>query len=597
MTLAVSRPLDIDLLSDCGGPADIQVLAPEQLPVLAEQIRRHLIDSVTSVGGHLGASLGAVELTIALHRVFDSPRDAIVFDTGHQSYAHKMLTGRAPRFGTLRQAGGLSGYPSRVESSHDWVENSHASVSLSWADGIAKAFALRGQHERRVVAVIGDGALTGGVAWEGLNNLGGTDRPVVVVLNDNSRSYDETVGAIAAHLRRLRDCPTVTPNMFEAMGFAYVGPVDGHDIDALCAAMRRASALAQPVVVHAVTSKGRGYGPAEADDNDRMHACGVIDVVTGRAVAPSAQSWTDIFEQEIAHLAEEDPDIVAMTAAMRLPTGLGAFSACHPHRVFDSGIAEQHLLASAAGLASAGAHPVVALYATFLNRAYDQLLLDIGLHGLAVTLVLDRAGVTGPDGPSHHGIWDIALLTTVPGIRIACPRDSERLRQQLRTAINTVGGPTAVRYPKGSPGAEVPAINHIDGLDVLYSSPQQHQTVLLVAIGAMAPACVQAAQDLEAHGIGATVVDPQWVWPINPALANLIAQHRLTVCVEDGVAQGGVGAHLAHHINQHETASRIHTVGLPIAYIPHAPRNEILSEHQLSGSAISATSQRLLRDI
>ncbi len=593
MTIALNRPNDTDILTDLW-PADVQAMGEEQLPALAEQLRRHLIDTVTAVGGHLGAALGVVELTIALHRVFQSPRDIIVFDTGHQSYPHKMLTGRANMFATLRQADGLSGYPSRAESPHDWVENSHASVSLAWADGIAKALALQGQFDRRVVAVIGDGALTGGVAWEGLNNLGGTNRPVTVVLNDNGRSYDETTGALATHLRQLRECPLRTPNMFEALGFAYIGPVDGHDIGATSDALRLAAALAKPVIVHAVTAKGRGYGPAEADDNDRMHACGVIDPATGRAATPAPPSWTDVFEHEIARLAEQRPDVVAMTAAMRLPTGLGAFSASVPHRVFDSGIAEQHLLASAAGLASAGAHPVVALYSTFLNRAYDQLLLDVGLHALPVTLVLDRAGVTGPDGPSHHGIWDLALLTTVPGMRIACPRDAERLRQQLRTAINTADGPTALRYPKGSPGPEISAIDHIDGLDILYASPDLPPTMLLIAIGAMAPACLQAARDLETHGIGATVVDPQWVWPLNPALPDLVAQHQLTICVEDGIAPGGLGTHLAHQVHQTHTQAHIYTLGTPAAYIPHAPRNQILAEHRLSGTAISTTCQTLL---
>jgi 1-deoxy-D-xylulose-5-phosphate synthase len=593
MTTAISRPADIDLLADLSGPADIKALHPEQLPTLAEQIRRRLIETVTAVGGHLGASLGVVELTIALHRVFDSPRDIIVFDTGHQSYAHKMLTGRAGLFEGLRQAGGVSGYPSRAESPHDWVENSHASVSLAWADGMAKALALRGEHNRRVVAVIGDGALTGGVAWEGLNNIGGAGRPVVVVLNDNTRSYDQTVGGLADHLRQLRQGAPGMPNLFEALGFAYVGPVDGHDIEATAAALRLAAALDKPVIVHTVTSKGRGYGPAEADDNDRMHACGIIDPLTGRARTPSAPSWTDVFDHEVAQIAQARPEVVALTAAMRLPTGLGTFSARHPDRVFDSGIAEQHLVASAAGLASAGAHPVIALYSTFLNRAYDQLLLDIGLHQLPVTLVLDRAGITGPDGPSHHGIWDLALLTTVPGMRIACPRDARRLRHQLHSAISTVDGPTALRYPKGTPGPDIDAIDQIEGLDILHSNPQHD--VLLMAIGAMAPACLHAAGDLHAAGIGATVVDPQWVWPLNPALAELVAAHRLTVCVEDGITPGGIGTHLAHHIGH--THARIHTLGVPAAYIPHAPRNHILTVHHLTGPAISTECRALLSQI
>lgn len=436
-----------DLITAIGGPCDVQALPESQLPELAVQMRRRLIETVTATGGHLGAGLGMVELTIALHRVFTSPHDIVVFDTGHQTYPHKLLTGRGKDFATLRQADGLSGYPNRHESPHDWVENSHASVSLAWVDGIAKALALQGQCDRRVIAVIGDGALTGGVAWEGLNNLGAATRPVIVVLNDNGRSYDPTAGALAAHLEELRVGTPRGPNLFENMGFTYIGPVDGHNIPDTCAVLRKAAAAARPVVVHAVTSKGRGYPPAEADERDHMHACGVVDIATGLASTPSQRSWTDVFEDEIARIADDRSDVVGLTAAMRLPTGLGALSRRYPHRVFDSGIAEQHLLASAAGLAAAGTHPVVAVYSTFLHRAFDQLLFDIGLHRLPVTLVLDRAGVTGPDGPSHHGLWDLALLACVPGFQIACPRDAPRLRQQLRTAIATAA-PTAVRFPK-----------------------------------------------------------------------------------------------------------------------------------------------------
>jgi 1-deoxy-D-xylulose-5-phosphate synthase len=575
-------------------PADVHILPDDQLPHLADEIREYLINTVTATGGHLGASLGTVELTVALHRVFRSPHDIILFDTGHQTYAHKMLTGRAEMFSTLRQAGGLSGYPSRAESPHDWVENSHASVSLAWADGIAKALALQGQHDRRIVAVIGDGALTGGVAWEGLNNIGGANRPVIVVLNDNGRSYDPTTGAVAVHLRQLRRGSPAGHNLFKALGFAYVGPVDGHDIDATCAALRYAAALARPVIVHAVTAKGRGYAPAEADDKDRMHACGVVDPVTGRPTNPSPPSWTDLFEHEIVRIAERRPDVVAMTAAMRLPAGLGKFSARDPQRMFDSGIAEQHLLASAAGLAMAGAHPVVGLYSTFLHRGFDQLLLDIGLHALPVTLVLDRAGITGPDGPSHHGIWDLVLMTTVPGLRIACPRDGQRLRQQLNEAVNTATGPSALRYPKGRPGPNIPTIHHIDDLDILYTSLHRPPDVLLVAIGAMAPGCMEAAQELYNRDIGVTVVDPQWVWPLNPALTNLAVQHRLAVCVEDGIANAGIGVQITHHINQMHPQTYTHTIGLPAAYIRHGDRNHILAQYHLTGPTISATCQSLL---
>nr|WP_265341117.1 1-deoxy-D-xylulose-5-phosphate synthase N-terminal domain-containing protein [Mycobacterium tuberculosis] len=482
-----------------------------------------------------------------------------MFDTGHQTYPHKLLTGRGKDFATLRQADGLSGYPNRHESPHDWVENSHASVSLAWVDGIAKALALQGQCDRRVIAVIGDGALTGGVAWEGLNNLGAATRPVIVVLNDNGRSYDPTAGALAAHLEELRVGTPRGPNLFENMGFTYIGPVDGHNIPDTCAVLRKAAAAARPVVVHAVTSKGRGYPPAEADERDHMHACGVVDIATGLASTPSQRSWTDVFEDEIARIADDRSDVVGLTAAMRLPTGLGALSRRYPHRVFDSGIAEQHLLASAAGLAAAGTHPVVAVYSTFLHRAFDQLLFDIGLHRLPVTLVLDRAGVTGPDGPSHHGLWDLALLACVPGFQIACPRDAPRLRQQLRTAIATAA-PTAVRFPKGAPGEPITAEHTIGGLDVLHTPPPHWRPdVLLVAVGAMSRPCMDAARCLSEEQIGVTVVDPQWVWPISPALTELAGRHRITVCVEDAIADVGIGAHLSHHIGRTHPRTRTYT--------------------------------------
>ncbi|WP_445929348.1 1-deoxy-D-xylulose-5-phosphate synthase [Mycobacterium tuberculosis] len=583
------------MITAIGGPCDVQALPESQLPELAVQMRRRLIETVTATGGHLGAGLGMVELTIALHRVFTSPHDIVVFDTGHQTYPHKLLTGRGKDFATLRQADGLSGYPNRHESPHDWVENSHASVSLAWVDGIAKALALQGQCDRRVIAVIGDGALTGGVAWEGLNNLGAATRPVIVVLNDNGRSYDPTAGALAAHLEELRVGTPRGPNLFENMGFTYIGPVDGHNIPDTCAVLRKAAAAARPVVVHAVTSKGRGYPPAEADERDHMHACGVVDIATGLASTPSQRSWTDVFEDEIARIADDRSDVVGLTAAMRLPTGLGALSRRYPHRVFDSGIAEQHLLASAAGLAAAGTHPVVAVYSTFLHRAFDQLLFDIGLHRLPVTLVLDRAGVTGPDGPSHHGLWDLALLACVPGFQIACPRDAPRLRQQLRTAIATAA-PTAVRFPKGAPGEPITAEHTIGGLDVLHTPPPHWRPdVLLVAVGAMSRPRMDAARCLSEEQIGVTVVDPQWVWPISPALTELAGRHRITVCVEDAIADVGIGAHLSHHIGRTHPRTRTYTLGLPPAYIPHASRDHILSSHGLTGPAIRIRCKSLLR--
>ena len=592
-----TAPLDCeeDLLAAISGPNDVQALPESRLSELAAQVRQRLIETVTATGGHLGAGLGTVELTIALHRVFTSPQDIVVFDTGHQTYPHKLLTGRVRDFTTLRRAGGLSGYPSRDESPHDWVENSHSSVSLAWVDGIAKALSLQDQHDRCVVAVIGDGALTGGVALEGLNNLGAGARPVVIVINDNGRAYDPTTGAVAKHLKQLRRRAPGRSNLFEAMGFVYLGPVDGHNISDTCAALRRARALARPVVVHTVTEKGRGYAPAEADNNDRMHACGVIDSATGRPSAPSRQTWTDVFGDELVRVAANRPDVVALTAAMRLPTGLGKFSRKYPQRVFDSGIAEQHLLASAAGLATAGTHPVVALYSSFLHRAFDQLLLDVGLHRLPVTLVLDRAGVTGPDGPSHHGLWDLSLLAAVPGLRIACPRDALRLRQQLRTAIDTPGA-TAVRFPKGAVPQEIDAERTFAGLDILCTPRLNRQhDVLLIAVGAMSQACLDAAQCLDAVGIGVTVVDPQWVWPLNPALTALAGRHRLTLCVEDAIADAGIGTHLSHHIGQADPQTHTYTLGLAPAYVSHGDRDQILASHGLTGPAIGSRCRSLLK--
>ncbi|NKY53518.1 1-deoxy-D-xylulose-5-phosphate synthase [Nocardia vermiculata] len=576
-----------DPLTRLTGPDALATLAEAELPELARRIRERLVETVTGVGGHLGACLGTVELTIALHRVFRSPTDALVFDTGHQSYTHKLLTGRADSFDSLRRAGGMAGYPSRAESAHDWVENSHASVSLAWADGIAKGFELRGEHDRRVVAVIGDGALTGGVAWEGMNNIGAARRPVVVVLNDNGRSYDPTAGALADHLRALREGAPGAGNLFDAMGFDYVGPVDGHDIGALCTALHTAAAAGRPVVVHAITCKGRGFAPAEADEADRMHSCGVIDPETGAPRKPPTVSWTDLVETELAAIADDQPEVVALTAAMRLPTGLGEFSRRAPDRVFDSGIAEQHLLASAAGLAAAGMHPVVAVYSTFLNRAIDQVLLDVALHELPVTLVLDRAGVTGPDGPSHHGMWDLALLTCVPGMRIACPRDPNRVRELLREAVATPG-PTAMRYPKASVGEDVPNIARMDGMDILHRGPHSPLDVLLVAVGPMATPCLQAARILSDNGFGATVVDPRWVWPINPGLVSIAARHRLTVCVEDGIAGNGIGAHLTRTVASDGAATQVRALGLPTEFIAHAPRDRILADCGLTGEGIAA---------
>ncbi|MEV6323638.1 1-deoxy-D-xylulose-5-phosphate synthase [Nocardia sp. NPDC051787] len=595
MTRPDATPAAPGVLASLAGPEDIAGLDSAQLRVLADEVRARLIQTVASTGGHLGASLGTVELTIALHRVFDSPRDPIIFDTGHQAYTHKMLTGRAGQFHTLRRRGGLSGYPSRAESPHDWLESSHASVSIARAHGLARGFHLLGDTGRRVVAVIGDGALTGGVAWEGLNILGADALPLVVVVNDNGRSYDPSVGELAAHLAQLRRGNSGNRNFFELMGFEYVGPVDGHDLDAITTALTRAQKAKRPIVVHAITEKGKGYGPAENDAADRMHACGVIDPATGKPTTPPAPTWTDVFGEELAALADSNPTIVAATAAMRLPTGLGALSAAHPHRVFDSGIAEQHMLAAAAGMASSGLHPVVALYSTFLPRALDQILYDAGLHEAAVTLVLDRAGITGPDGPSHHGLWDLTLLSSVPGMRIACPRDPDRLRTLLREAID-IPGPTALRFPKSAVDQTIPADARMDGLDILYRSPHLPLDILIVAVGVMATPCVAAAADLTARGIGVTVVDPRWVTPVNPALVGLVARHRATVTVEDGLVEGGIGARLVHAVAERSSRSpvAIRALGVPTGYLPHASRTELLSHCGLTSTGIADGCRTLL---
>jgi 1-deoxy-D-xylulose-5-phosphate synthase len=583
------------LLESIREPRDLATLSIEQLPELAAEIRERLISTVTSTGGHLGASLGTVELTIALHRVFCSPEDTLIFDTGHQSYAHKLLTGRATEFDSLRSAGGLSGYPSRAESEHDVVENSHASGSLAWAYGIAAARALRGDTERRVIAVIGDGALTGGVAFEGLNNLGATGLPAVVVVNDNGLSYDPTAGALGAHLGRLRHGATTENNLFTALGFAYFGPVDGHDIAATIEVLQAAADLARPAVVHLVTEKGRGYTPAE-EYADRMHACGVVDRVTGRPRQPSPRTWTDVFEDELVALAGSRPDLVAATAAMRLPTGLGAMSRAHPDRVFDSGIAEQHLLAAAAGMATSGLHPIVALYATFLTRSIDQAIYDIGLHQLPVTLVLDRAGITGPDGPSHHGVYDLALLSCVPGIRIACPRDPARLRALLAEATD-ITTPTAVRFPKATAGPDIPAETQAGGVDVLFRSPhrREHPDVLLVCVGAMAGACLEAAAELTADGIATTVADPRWIMPISPTLSVLAAHHRAVVCVEDGVRDGGIGSRLISAVAEHcRPGTPVRALGVPNQFIDHGSRAQLLTHYGLTGPGIAAAARALV---
>ncbi len=615
-------------LDSLSGPRDLRALGEDELEELAVEIRDRLVTTCSPRGGHLGPNLGVVELTIALHRCFESPKDRIVFDTGHQAYVHKMLTGRTGRFDTLRQEGGLSGYPSQEESAHDLVENSHASTSLSYADGLAKAYALRGE-DRHVVAVIGDGALTGGMAWEALNNIASPegsapDRRLVIVVNDNGRSYTPTVGGLANHLnalrtnpryepvldavkRRLNGVPGVGPavydalhavkkgmkdalapqGLFEDLGLKYLGPIDGHDRAAMEHALTQARRFDGPVIVHVMTRKGFGYDAAERHEADQFHSPGPFDVDTG-VEAVRGLIWTDVFADEMVHIGEERPDVVGITAAMLHPVGLNLFAQRFPDRVFDVGIAEQHAATSAAGLAMGGMHPVVAVYATFLNRAFDQVLMDVALHRCGVTFVLDRAGVTGDDGASHNGMWDMSILQVVPGLRLAAPRDATRLRELLNEAVQVSDAPTVVRFPKGPPNADIEPVDRAGGADVLVRSGARD--VLIVSVGAMAPTCVEVAERLRAQGIGVTVVDPRWVKPVEPALLDLAREHRLVVSVEDNGVVGGCGAVLLQTLNDARVETPVRLHGIPQEFLSHAKRARILER-------IGLTPQSLARSI
>ena len=610
------------VLAGITSPADLKALEPEKLPVLSREIRDFLIENVSKTGGHLGPNLGVVELTLGIHRVFDSPRDVVLWDTGHQAYVHKIVTGRRD-FSSLKKKGGLSGYPSRAESDHDIIENSHASTSLSYADGIAKAFQLRGEGERAVVAVIGDGALTGGMAWEALNNLAAAkDRPVIVVVNDNERSYAPTIGGLANHLATLRTTrgyerfldwgkqvlgrtpvvgspiyetlhgvkkglkDVVAPQgMFEDLGLKYIGPIDGHDVLAVERALQRARGFGGPVLVHCLTRKGLGFGPAENDEADRFHGVGVIDPETGMPITSSGPTWTKTFADEIVAIGGERSDVVAITAAMLHPVGLSEFARRFPQRVFDVGIAEQHAVTSAAGLAKGGMHPVVAVYATFMNRAYDQVLLDVALHGAAVTFVMDRAGITGDDGASHHGMWDLSLFQTVPGLKIAAPRDASQLRLQLREAVADAAGPTMVRFPKGATPAEFERIDALGSADVLRRDEQAD--VMIVAVGAMVPCAMEVAERLTAQGIGVTVIDPRWVKPLDPAISSAAGGFTLTVCIEDNLRQGGVGESLGQQLRDAQCTTPLLTFGIPCEFLQHAKRDEVFRQIGLTAQEIS----------
>ncbi|TQM31716.1 1-deoxy-D-xylulose-5-phosphate synthase [Nocardia bhagyanarayanae] len=610
------------VLSRVDTPEDLRRLNVAELKELAEEIREFLVQKVAATGGHLGPNLGVVELTIALHRVFDSPADPLIFDTGHQAYVHKILTGRKDQFDGLRKQGGLSGYPSRAESAHDWVESSHASAALSYADGLAKAFQLTGQG-RHVVAIVGDGALTGGMCWEALNNIAAApDRSVVIVVNDNGRSYAPTIGGLADRLTALRTQPAyevaldagkrilksiprvgesaysmvhavkagikdaVSPQeLFSDLGLKYVGPVDGHDVAAMEAALRRAKDFGGPVVVHAVTQKGRGYAPAENHVADQMHACDPIDPLTGRPVGgPKAVGWTSVFSEELIAHAEQRDDIVAITAAMPGPTGLAAFGERFPDRMFDVGIAEQHAMASAAGLALGGLHPVVAIYSTFLNRAFDQLLMDVALLKQPVTVVLDRAGITGSDGASHNGMWDLSVLGIIPGIRVAAPRDAGTLREELGEALAVNDGPTALRFPKGSVTEDIPAVERLDGVDVLRlpdaegSAQAQRGDVLIVAVGSFAETALRVADLLAPEGVSVTVIDPRWVLPVSDTVVKLAENYRLVVTLEDGGLHGGIGSTVSARLRSSGLDVPTRDLGVPQRFLDHASRNQVHEE-------------------
>lgn len=613
----------MDLLTRIKGPRDLDRLSLGELDRLADEIRTFLVDAVSKTGGHLGPNLGVVELTIALHRVFESPRDKVLWDTGHQSYVHKLLTGRQD-FSRLKSKGGLSGYPSRAESDHDVIENSHASGVLGWADGLAKANEVL-KKDDHVVAVIGDGALTGGMAWEALNNIAAAkDRPLVIVVNDNERSYAPTIGGLANHLATLRttdgyerflargkDILERTPvvgrplyetlhgakkglkdfiapqGMFEDLGLKYVGPIDGHDIEALESALQRAKRFGGPVIVHCLTEKGRGYTPALQDEADRFHAVGKIHPDTGLPISTSGLDWTSVFGEEMVKLGHEREDIVAITAAMLQPVGLGKFEAAFPDRIYDVGIAEQHGAASAAGLATGGLHPVFAVYATFLNRAFDQVLMDVALHKCGVTFVLDRAYITGTDGASHNGMWDMSILQCVPTLRIAAPRDADQVRAQLREAVAVDDAPTVVRFSKGAVGPAVKAVGKAGGMDILREPKAARPDVLIVSVGALAPMCLEIADLLDAQGISSTVVDPRWVKPVDEALAPLAERHRVVVTVEDNSRAGGVGSAVAQSLRDAGVDVPLRDFGIPPVFLDHASRGEVMAEIGLTAPDIA----------
>ncbi len=611
------------MLEAIKSPADLVGLNSEQLKQLSDEIRSFLIEKVSKTGGHLGPNLGVVELTIAIHRAFESPKDVILFDTGHQSYIHKILTGRADSFDQLRQRGGISGYPNRGESVHDVIENSHASTALSWGDGISRGFSIQGVEDRHVVVVVGDGALTGGMSWEALNNIAtAKKRNLIIVINDNERSYSPTIGGVATYLSTLRvtsgyekfldwgkDVLHKTPvvggpiydtlhgmkkgikdiiapqGMFEDLGIKYMGPIDGHDILAMERALLQAKEYGAPILVHAITEKGRGHKPAVADEAEKFHAVGIVDPETGEPLSESSLTWTKIFASELVEIGKERKDIVAITAAMLGPTGLDQFSQLFPERTVDVGIAEQHAVTSAAGMAFTGIHPVVAVYSTFLNRAFDQLLLDVALHKAGVTFVLDRAGITGDDGPSHHGIWDLALTGIVPTMHVAAPRDGARLRELLREAVDISDAPSMVRFPKGAVQVDIPAFERRDGIDVLYRG--ESADVLMISVGAMAALAVEAASQAYREGVGVTVIDPRWVKPLPQSLVAMAQRYTSVVVLEDGIRHGGIASSISELFRDAGVHVPLHSIGVPLEFLEHSKRSEILGDIGITAQNIS----------
>jgi 1-deoxy-D-xylulose-5-phosphate synthase len=626
------------MLSEINSPKDLTKLTFEQLDSLSAEIRAYLIEQVSKTGGHLGPNLGVVELTIAVHRIFKSPKDVIVFDTGHQSYVHKLLTGRKSGFNKLRQRGGVAGYPNRGESDHDVVENSHASTALSWSDGIAKGFSLTNQKDRTVVCVVGDGALTGGMSWEALNNIAASkNQRLVIIVNDNERSYSPTIGGVTTYLSTLRTTSgyerfldwgkgvlektpvvghpiyetlhgvkkgikdIVAPQgMFEDLGLKYFGPVDGHNIEAIEKALKIAKDYDAPVLVHVITEKGRGHAPALNDEAEKFHAVGVVDPETGLPLTKGSKSWTSVFSDELVKIGSERKDVVAITAAMMGPTGLDKFQKAYPDRTFDVGIAEQHATTAAAGMAYAGLHPVFAVYSTFLNRAFDQLLLDVALHKAGVTFVLDRAGVTGDDGPSHNGIWDLALTGIIPTLHVAAPRDGQQLRETLREAVDISDAPSLIRFPKGAINSDIPAFERRDGIDVLYRG--ESADILLVSVGAFASIAVESAAQAYREGVGVTVIDPRWVKPLPKSLVTMAQRYKSVVVLEDGIKHGGIASTISELFRDAQLNVAVHSIGIPLTFLEHAKRSEILEDlgitvQNITRSLVTWSSSEIRLDI